>query len=51
MNAKCDACEGTKKIVGLGMITKECPKCLGTGVMVVEDPKASCDKKEKKGRE
>jgi phage FluMu protein Com len=28
---RCDSCRGLKRIVGLGMIEKDCPECRGVG--------------------
>ena len=42
MNAitRCPDCRGTKKLVGLGFIERDCEKCAGKGHVPVEKVKA-----------
>ena len=33
---RCETCAGKKTIIGLGMISKQCPDCKGVGHVKVE---------------
>jgi hypothetical protein len=46
--ARCETCSGKKTIIGLGMITKQCPGCKGVGHVKVEPD--SVDSKDKHKR-
>jgi DnaJ-class molecular chaperone len=36
---RCETCQGKKTIIGLGMISKQCPDCKGVGHVKVDDSK------------
>ena len=41
---RCETCVGKKTIVGLGMISKQCPDCKGVGHVKVEPVTDNKDK-------
>lgn len=42
----CPTCKGRKKMLGLGLIEKECYVCNGDGYTVAEEPKKVSKKKD-----
>lgn len=42
---RCLTCGGTKYVMGMGLIKKECSECKGIGHFIVEEENKDADKK------